>query len=124
AKSLRLLALPASLPRTTHRARSGRDPHIRGSLRQLLDLALGGVELLGAEAVELLAALPERERLVEAGVAALEPLDDLDELLLGLLVGHSTRAPNTPSATSTAIAVPGETAVALRTSSPSLRTIA
>ena len=43
------------------------------------------VQLRGADAVELLAALPERDRLVEARLAALEPLDDRLELPLGVL---------------------------------------
>ena len=43
---------------------------------ELLDPALRRVELRRAEAIELLAALPERDRLVEARLAALEPLDD------------------------------------------------
>jgi len=58
------------------------------------------------------------------GVAAFEALDDLLELLLGLLVRHSTRAPKVPSATSTAISSPGVTAPVERTSAPSRRTIA
>src|SRR5438093_6069529 len=94
---------------------------------QFLDPALRAVEPLPAEAVELLAALPERERLVEVDVAALEPLDDLLELLLRLLecrFGHSTRAPKLPSATSTPIASPDETASAERTIALPERTIA
>src|SRR5215204_3745099 len=62
------------------------------ALRQLLDLALGRIELAAAEAIKLLAALPKRDRLVQAGVAALEPLDDLLELSLrrleGRVLGH------------------------------------
>src|SRR5207237_4466602 len=105
--------------------------------RQLLDPPVGGVELAEAEAVELLAALPERDRLVQSRLAALEPLDDALELPLGGLerqpglVGHSTRAPNSPSATSTRIGCPGTTAAGERTispplppTSPSVRTIA
>src|SRR5581483_10329984 len=104
-----------SLPRWARRV----DP-----LRELLDLALGGLELRRAESVELLAALPELERLVERGVAALQPFHDAAQLLLCLFVGHSTRAPNDPSATSIAIASPGATAAAERTSSSPRRTIA
>src|SRR5215212_3472026 len=44
---------------------------------QLLDLPLGDVELRDAETVELLAALPQCDCLVELGLATLEPLDDL-----------------------------------------------
>src|SRR6186997_1140923 len=78
--------------------------------RELFDLALGGVEALPAEAVELLAALPELQRLVERRLARLEPVDDLLQLLLGLLEGHlvsSTRAPKPPSASSTSTRSPG-----------------
>src|SRR5207302_1420639 len=76
------------------------------------------VELLAAERIELLTALPERERLVERGVALLEPLDDLLELELRLLerllrLGHestsSTRAPNVPCATRMSTWTPGAT---------------
>src|SRR5205823_3290827 len=56
-----------------------------------LDLALRGVELDAAEAVELLAALPKRDRLVERGLAALEPLHDLLELALRRLEGRLSR---------------------------------
>src|SRR5205085_5039962 len=93
---------------------------------QLLDPPVRRVELAEAEAVELLAALPERDRLVQARLAALEPLDDALELPLGGLerqpglVGHSTRAPNSPSATSTRIGCPGTTAAGERTISPPL----
>ena len=55
---------------------------------ELLDLALRRVELRAAERVQLLAALPERDRLVERNLAALEPLDDLLELRLRLLEGR------------------------------------
>jgi len=37
---------------------------------------LRGVELAAAERIEHLAALPERERLVERGLALFQPLDD------------------------------------------------
>src|SRR5688500_20399580 len=73
-------------------------------LRELLDPALRRVEPLPAELVELLAALPECERLVERRLPELEPLDDLLELLLGVLEGRlvhrvsSTVAPKPPSA--------------------------
>src|SRR5688500_3903292 len=73
-------------------------------LRELLDPALGRVEPLAAELVELLAALPERERLVEGRLPVLEALDDLLELLLCVLerlLAHrvsSTIAPKPPSA--------------------------
>src|SRR5215204_889320 len=55
---------------------------------ELLDLALRRVELVGAEAVELLASLPERDRLVQVGLPALELLDDPFQLALSLLEGH------------------------------------
>src|SRR6266545_4682346 len=101
------------------KARTGRNlrPNYSGSVkkrlglrglraaRKLLDLPLGSVELAEAELVELLAALPEADRLVELRVAALQPLDDLLELPLSVLERrlrtHSTRAPKRPSATST-----------------------
>ena len=51
-----------------------------GALGELLDPSLGGFEPGEAEAEQLLAALPERNRLVELRLAALEPLDDLLEL--------------------------------------------
>src|SRR5207237_1102014 len=71
--------------------------------RELLDLAFGAVELLLAEAVELLAPLPEFQGLVERRLAGFESPDDLLELLLGLFEGHrvsSTRAPKPPSTSS------------------------
>src|SRR5207247_5065731 len=87
-----------------------------GALRELLDLPLRTVELLATEAVELLTALPEGDRLLERGLAALEPVDDLLELRLGCFEGqllrHATRASNEPSATSTPISSPATTAVA------------
>src|SRR4029079_8545457 len=75
---------------------------------ELLDTPFGGMEPVFTEPVELLAPLPELQRLVERRLAALEPVDDLLELLLGrldgLFFGHrvsSTRAPKPPSASST-----------------------
>jgi hypothetical protein len=62
--------------------------------------------------------------IVETGVAALEPLDDLLELALRVFERHSTRAPKRPSATSTSIASPGTTAAGDRTIASSFRTIA
>src|SRR5690349_10860904 len=47
---------------------------------ELVDPTLRGVELGDAGSVQLLAALPERDRLVEPGPAALQSLDDLLEL--------------------------------------------
>src|SRR6476646_10617305 len=58
---------------------------------ELLDLALGRVQLAEAKAVELFAPLPERDRFVEAGLAAFEPLDDLLELALRRLERRLTR---------------------------------
>src|SRR4029453_11506874 len=55
------------------------------------DLALGRVQLAEAKAVELLAPLPECDRFVEPGLAALEPLDDLLELALRRLERGLTR---------------------------------
>ena len=101
--------------------------------RQLFDLALGAVELLAAERVELLASLPERQRLVERGLALLEPLDDLLELGLRLLeallgLAHrstsSTRAPKAPCATRTSTRTPGVTSTLAVTTPDSVRTIA
>src|SRR5207302_249979 len=98
------------------------------ALCKLLDLALGRVELLTAESVEVLAPLPELDRVVERNVAALEPLDDLSELLLCFLKVHSrtsdTVAEKLPSATRTSSSSPGVTAAAARTTPPSWRTIA
>src|SRR5262249_37287444 len=74
-----------------------------------LDLPFGALELRRAEAVELLAPLPELQGLVETGFSPLEPFDDLRQLLLRLLVRHSTLAGNEPSAVSTAIESPGAT---------------
>ncbi len=64
-------------------------PRFFDPLGQLLDPALGRVEPLPAELVEVLAALPECERLVERRLPVLEALDDLLELLLGVLEGRS-----------------------------------
>ena len=55
---------------------------------ELLDAALGGVELRNAEPVERLAALPERDCLLEPCVAALELRHDPFELPAGLLEGR------------------------------------
>ncbi len=102
---------------------------------ELLDLPLGRVELGDAEAVELLAALPEADRLLEVGPTALELGDDALELRAGLLEGElraltghsrvsSTRAASPPSASSTSIRVPGAAAPAERTIPASVRTMA
>src|SRR5581483_11676101 len=102
--------------------------------RELLDLSLCGVELAAAEGVELLAALPQRERFVERNLAALEALDDLLELRLGLLerrffrrahcATSSTRAPKPPSASVTSTRTPGVTSALEETSRESVRTTA
>ena len=104
---------------------------LRGALRQLLDLPLGGLETRKTEAQQLLAALPELDRLVEAGVASLEPLDDLLQLLLGGLEGQlahfrtsSTRAPKPPSASSTSTRVPCASPSVSRSTESPARTIA
>src|SRR5207247_4311287 len=80
---------------------------------ELLDSALSRVEPRGAEPVELLAALPERDCLVEARVPALESLDDALQLALRLLEGRlnghrvsSTRAPKPPCPSSTSTGSP------------------
>src|SRR4051794_34334275 len=101
-----------------------------GAGRELFDLALGVFEALAAEPVELFAALPQLQRLVQPGVAALEPVHDRFQLALGVLeawLAHrvsSTRAPKPPSASSTSTRSPGSTALPERTISPLLRTMA
>src|SRR5581483_8403198 len=105
----------------------------RKPVSQLLDLALRSVELRAAERVQLLAAFPESDCLVERHLAAFQPLDDLLELRLSLLEGRlrlahgltsSTRAPNAPSARVTWTRVPGSTSELAVTSRESVRTIA
>ena len=98
---------------------------------ELVDSALGGVEPCRAEPVELLASLPERDRLVEARLAALQALDDPFELALSVLEGRlggqrvsSTRAPKPPVPSSTSTLVPDATCELERTISPAARTIA
>src|SRR5207237_115192 len=75
-------------------ARSRRSASFAGveSLRELLDLPLGGGELAGAAAVELFAPLPELRELLELDVTALEPLDDPLELGLRFLEGGLSTA--------------------------------
>src|SRR5262245_8580597 len=80
--------------------------------REFLDLAVRRVELRSAEGVQLLAALPELDRLIERRLAGFQPLDDLLELVLRALerqLAHrrrsSTRAPKPPSASSTSTRV-------------------
>src|SRR5215211_5484843 len=95
--------------------------------RELFDLAFGGVETFLAEAVQLLATLPELQRLVQRRLAAFQPLDDPLELALGLLESQrvfSTRAPKPPSASSTSTRSPVSRARPERTISSPLRTIA
>jgi hypothetical protein len=48
----------------------------------------GAVEPLLADLRKLLAALPERERLLERGAAALQPTYDVGQLVTSLLVAH------------------------------------
>src|SRR5215204_5557315 len=94
---------------------------------QLLDAAVRGVELLAAELVELLAALPELDRLVERRLSGLEALDDFLQLFLRALERHvtsSTRPPKPPSASSTSTRVPAATWCPARTIVPPARTIA
>jgi hypothetical protein len=102
-----------------------------GANRELLDLALGRVEALAAEAIQLLASLPEPQGFVERGLAALEALDNLLELALGLLEGallaqrtSSTRAPKPPLASSTSTRSPRSIDPLVRRIASSARTIA
>src|SRR5439155_23557177 len=106
-----------------------------GSACELLDAALGGVELRLTEGVELLAPFPQLKRLIERRLAPFEPLHDLLELGLRLFerrlrgLGHcltfSTRAAKPPLATVTSTCAPAETAEDEATTSPeSVRTIA
>ena len=102
-----------------------------GAPRELLDPPLRRVELGRAEAIQLLAALPERDRLLEPGLATLEALDDPLELGAGgfeRLLAHgrtsSTRAPRLPSASATSSSFPTPTSPAARTTRPPVRTIA
>src|SRR6266498_2251148 len=57
-------------------------PGVLRASRELLDLAVRRVELAEAQLVQLLAALPQLDGLVESCVAALQSLDDLLELAL------------------------------------------
>ena len=97
---------------------------------ELLDAALCRVELGRADGIELLAALPERDRLVEARLSALEPLDDRLQLALGVLEAElaqrvsSTVAPKPPVPSSTSTCVPAATSELERTIEPAVRTIA
>ena len=69
---------PVTVPPRAFRADLGHDS---GKLTaELLDPALSGVELREAVPVERLAALPERDRLLELGLAALQSRDDPLEL--------------------------------------------
>src|SRR5436305_6707068 len=92
------------------------------SARELFDFALRVLQLVGTPTVQLFAPLPELCQLLEANVAALEPLDDLLQLRLGLLERHSLTAPKLPPATSTPSAVPA--GGGLRTKLSPARTIA
>src|SRR6187397_2193055 len=97
---------------------------------KLFDSALGRVQFRRAQAIELLAPLPERDRLVEARLAALEALDDPFQLALRVLegrLGHrvsSTRAPKPPIPSSTSTRLPEPICELARTISPAARTIA
>ena len=73
-------------------ADGGRGQLLLGASRRGVEPLPGAVEPVLADLGELLAALPERERLLEGGAAGLEPADDLDQLLAGLLVGRSARS--------------------------------
>ncbi len=104
---------------------------VRRALGELLDRPLGRLEPGEAEAQQLLTPLPELDRLVEPGIAALEALDDLFQLPLRRLEGElahprmsSTRAPKPPSASSISTRSPASRPdVPRRTASPA-RTIA
>jgi hypothetical protein len=101
-------------------------------LGELLDSALSRLEASPAEPQQLLAALPELQRVVDGDVAALEATDDLVQLPLELFEANrlvqlrtsSTTAPSPPDASSTSIRSPAATAAASRTRSPPERTIA
>src|SRR3954451_6478219 len=64
----------------------GRRGHRFDSLREVLDPTLCRVELVDTELVELLAALPQRDRLVERDLSLLEARHDRLELALEFLV--------------------------------------
>ncbi len=97
---------------------------------KLLDAALRRVELGRADGVQLLAAFPERDRLVEARLPALEPLDDRLQLALGVLEAElaqcvsSTVASKPPVPSSTSTRVPAVTSEPARTIELAVRTIA
>jgi hypothetical protein len=97
---------------------------------ELLDAALRGVEPGRADRIELFAALPERNRLVEARIPALEPLDDRLQLTLGIFEADlaqrvsSTVAPKPPIPSSTSTCAPASTSELERTIAPPVRTIA
>ena len=84
--------------------------------------ASAAVELSPAEGVQVLAALPQRDRLVQRGRPVLELADDLLELVAGLLEGRArrslghllTRAPRRPAARRTPILPPASTVAAAR----------
>ncbi len=88
---------------------------------------LRGVELRRAQLVRAPPRVPRARSPRESGFTVLETLDDLLELPLRLLergLFHSTRAPNRPSATSTASSSPVLTACLERTIASPVRTIA
>jgi hypothetical protein len=130
-----LAALPVSRSENDRSIRSIFIPTALGldrfdAARELFDATLRCVELRRADGVELLAALPERDRLVEARLAALEPLDDRLQLALGFLEGglaqrvSFTVAPKPPVPSSTSTCVPAASSEPERTIALSLRTIA
>src|SRR5262249_20122234 len=111
----------------TRRSGSASRPRRLYAPRKLLDLPLRRVQTSYAQLVELLAALPQLDCLVEIRVAAFEPLDDSFELSLRVFEGllrHSARAPKRPSATSISTSSPELTAATLLTIASSRRTIA
>src|SRR4029079_12599268 len=107
------------------------------SAGELFDAAFGRLEQARAAPVQLLAALPESDRLVHADLAALECANDLLELAAELLerrglpyrrLAHgrtsSTVAASPPAASSISSALPGPTAAVSRSAAPSARTTA
>ncbi len=87
-------ARPGVRRRLRQRLRHGRVLPSRPPRRRLEGLVeplAHPVEPLLADRGELLAALPERQRLLERGAAGLEPAHRLDELLAGGLVGQLRR---------------------------------
>src|SRR5438034_1114432 len=97
-----------------------------GSGLGAVDAGAGAVEPALAHRGQLLAALPQRERLLEGGAARLQLLDDRDEFGAGLLVAEfrgthdvATLAASSPSASRRRNASPSATSAGARTTAPS-----